>query len=83
MRSARVAMSKHTLLRELNLAKRDGGFTEDEICELLSRIPSIPDSEGANLLRRVRKLTTWLAATGFLQPTTSGWRVLDLSLIHI
>lgn len=83
MRLARIAMSKHTLLRALEVAERESSFTELEICELLSRIPSIPDYDDANLLRQVKKLTTWFAASGFLQPTANGWRLLDIGDVDL
>lgn len=83
MRCARNAMSKHTLLRALEFAKREGSFTEAEISDLLATIPSIPDYDEANLLRQVKKLTTWFAATGFLQRTATGWKLADIGEVDL
>ncbi|WP_153768150.1 AAA family ATPase [Labrenzia sp. CE80] len=77
VRRVRSILSKHTLLWELKSIERDGSFTETEICEALARIPSIPDYDEKNLVRHVRKLTTWFATAGFLQVTTSGWCLSD------
>ena len=83
MRRARSALSKHTLLWQLNSIRTEGNFTEDEICQALSVIPSIPDYDEKNLLRHVRQLTTWFAAAGFFQVTSTGWRVTDIGDVDL
>lgn len=77
MRRVRSALSRHTLLRQLKADRETRDFSEKEISEVLSEIPSVPEYGSSTLNIHVKRLCVWFAAAGFLQATPKGWLLED------
>lgn len=83
MRRVRSALSRHTLLRQLRTNRDIRDFSEKDISDVLSEIPSVPEYGSSTLSTHVKRLCVWFAAAGFLQATPNGWRLEDIGDVDL
>lgn len=83
MRRVRSSLSRHTLLRQLKTDRETRDFSEKDISDALSEIPSVPEYGSSTLSTHVKRLCVWFAAAGFLQATPKGWRLEDIGDVDL
>lgn len=86
LRKLREVLERHSFLIELRKMSDGAVLRPSEIQELIQDTHSIPDFSPDTLRSNAGRICIWLAAAGYLQNTSAGWRYGDqgeIDLSHI